>query len=142
MAPHLLTLPGEVANIIYEYCTDDDITVEVSADGFLTSMAKWKKKWKLNIFEGHPEQKDGDPKELVLTKICRQIRFEALPILARVGHNSFQIPIHGPFTAQVIAPLPQAYLGNIREVHLWKTHPTLQKSDSDCCIACTGKARS
>lgn len=41
----------------------------------------------MTIFEGHPEEKEGDQKELALAKTCRQIRFESLPVLAKIGHS-------------------------------------------------------
>lgn len=126
MAPHLLTLPGEVKNLIYEFCIDEEVSVEISAPTFLNNIAGWKKKWKITIFEGHPEVPEGQPKQFALTKTCRQIRYEVLPILARLGHSCLYVPMYGPFTAEMVAPLPQPYLGNIRQLRIWKTSPTLK----------------
>ena len=126
MAPQLLTLPGEVKNAIYEYCIDDEATVEITADRFLNNIKAWHKEWKVIIFEGRPEQKEGAPKEFALAKTCRQIRFEVLPILAEFGHSCLYVPLYGPFNPQMMEPLPQPYVGNIRELRLWKTAPTLK----------------
>ena len=126
MAPHFLTLPGEIKNRIYEYCIDEEVTVEISAKKFLNSIAGWKKNWRITIFEGHPEVKEGKPTPFALTKTCRQIRFEVLPILAKLGHSCLYAGLYGPFTSEMLAPLPQPYLGNIRELRVWKTKPTLE----------------
>lgn len=126
MGPHLLALPGEVKNRIYELCIDEEVTVELTTDQVLNTLAQWKRKWTVTIFEGRPEDQEGDRKEFALTKTCRQIRFEILPILAELGHSCLYVPLSSRFSASMIAPLPQAYVGNVREIHLWKTTPTLK----------------
>lgn len=126
MAPHLLTLPGEIKNRIYEFCIDEEVTIEISSDKPLGSITQWRKAWTITTFEGRPEEQDGDCKEFALMKTCRQIRFEVLPILAKLGHSCLYVPLYGHFNAQMIAPLPQAFLGNIRQLRLWKTRPTLK----------------
>lgn len=126
MTPHLLALPGEIKNRIYEFCVDEEVTVEFTADHRLITLGQWKRKWTMIIFEGHPEKRGGDPKEFPLAKTCRQVRFEILPTLAQLGHNCLHVPLSARFSAQMITPLPQAFMGNVKELRLWKNVPTLK----------------
>jgi hypothetical protein len=123
---HFFDLPGEIRNKIYEYCIDGDITVEIFTKKRINSISQWPKNWGFTTFDGRPEDKDGDVHEFALSKTCRQIRYETLPVLAKVGHTCLYVDVLGAFRAELMAPLPAAYLANIREMRLWKFVPSLR----------------
>lgn len=117
---HLLNLPGEIKNAIYEYCIQGEITVEISTTQRINSIRDWPRNWRLTTFEGHPEEKEGDVREFALFKTCRQIRYETLPILAKLGHTCLYVDVLGAFKVELVDMLPVAYTANIREIRLWK----------------------